>query len=147
MLPPFPVALLAVVVLLSCDVALLPVLSFVLCATMPVGAKPSPRSRAAAPISAAAVMTMFLIACQGYPRNLCSIKYLYFFLKCQPLIMLRHQICFDFLRAACLRGSFSGYGSGLGSSPSCPDVASFSAWSRLNGFFRSVLIQEIGIYC
>jgi hypothetical protein len=81
MLPPFPVVLLTVVVLLPCDVAficvdvaLLPVLLFMLCATMPVGAKPSPRSSAAAASAAAVVRTMFLIACYGYPINLCSIE-------------------------------------------------------------------------
>ena len=36
-------------------------------------------------------------------------------------------------------------GSGLGSSPICPLVASFNAWSRFKGFFLSTLIN-ISIY-
>ena len=37
-------------------------------------------------------------------------------------------------------------GSGLGSSPSWPEVASLSAWSLFSGFFLSVLMQNNGIH-
>jgi thiosulfate reductase cytochrome b subunit len=59
-------------------------------------------------------------------------------------------ISLDILRAVFIRSFVKlpvcSSGTDLGSSPICPPVASFNAWSRFNGFFLSTLIIIYIIY-
>src|SRR5215212_5938351 len=63
--------------------------------------------------------------------------------------MKSSYISLDILRAVFIRSFFKSLvcsGTDLGSSPICPRVASFNAWSRFKGFFLSTLIIIYIIY-